>query len=166
MRTAVVTPSYRNDILLCGDLHRSVSEFLPSAQHYIVVDRRDYARFQHLAGRQCEILVSQEVLPRGFVQIPGWGRWTCPWTPRPIGGWLMQQIIKIACATLLEEDVLLAVDSDTFLVRTIDPATLMADGRVAFYARPNGITADMRAHLVWYRNVPVARCQAAGSSDK
>jgi len=64
----------------------------------------------------------------------------------------MQQIIKIAYATLAEEEVLLLIDSDTCLVRTINSVGLASDGRVAFYARPNGITADMRAHLVWYRN--------------
>lgn len=152
MTIAVVTPSHRMDAWLCGDLNRSLSEFLPTARHYIVADYRDHAQFRRLVGPQTEVLVSQEVLPKGFVQIPGWGRWTCPWTPRPMGGWLMQQIMKIACATVIEEDLLLLIDSDTCLVRTVDPASLMAGGRFAFYARPDGITEDMHAHLLWYHN--------------
>jgi hypothetical protein len=64
----------------------------------------------------------------------------------------MQQIIKIAYATLAEEEVLLLIDSDTCLVRTINSVGLASDGRVAFYARPGGITEDMSAHLTWYQN--------------
>jgi hypothetical protein len=147
---AIVTPSYGPDLDLCRELNESIQMFAPGSTHYILVDRRDMRAFAPLAGHRTVVLDRQEVLPRSFRRIPGTNRWVNPYALRPLSGWLMQQIVKIACASALEESTLVMVDSDTCFVQPVTESTFVRDGRCRCYSAPGAITADMSRHLEWY----------------
>ena len=150
---AIVTPSYAPDFDLCKTLNRSVIEFLPeSVKHYIFVDRRDHKLFQKLATTRTHIIVKEDVMPRGIIQIPGLNRWMSASSFLPIAGWLVQQITKIAAAFFLREDVLVMVDSDAVFVRDVDPSTFIHDGKSRLYRQSNAITLAMESHVTWHQN--------------
>ncbi len=149
---AVVTPSYRPDLRLCEALCRSVESFLPTAQHYVVVDHRDMGAFRHLEGGRRVLVAKQDMMPRGLLALPMVNRWVTPWTARPLRGWLVQQFIKLAAADRLDERVLLLIDSDTFLIRPIPSGQLITEGRVRMFREDGAITASMSDHIEWYRN--------------
>ncbi len=147
----MITPTYSGDAELCVDLNRSVLEFTPWT-HYILADRRDLSYFRQLVGSRTEVIPKEDLLPSGFRRIPGSRRWMCPWTLRPLGGWLVQQVAKLVSAQSLSEDVILPMDSDVILVRHVVEADLVRDHRVRLYRLPGGITPSMRSHVEWHRN--------------
>jgi len=149
---AIVTPSYGPDSILCAELNRSVLEFFPAASHYILVDHRDLSAFRKLEGGRTRVIVKEDILPGRFVRLPGCNRWMCRWTPRPMGGWLVQQIVKIASANHLQEQVLVIVDSDTCFVRDVDPTRFVRDGATRLFRRKDGIRPDMKTHILWHQN--------------
>lgn len=151
MSIAVVTPSYSGDAVFCAELNRSVLELTPWT-HYILADRRDLGHFRRLAGDRTQVLPKEDILPGHLLRVPGSTRWMSPYTVRPLGGWLVQQIAKFACADHLDEDVVLCVDSDVLLVRDMVEADYVRDGRVRLYSDPVGITPDMLRHVEWYNN--------------
>jgi hypothetical protein len=152
-RIAIVTPSFERDFELCRTLNRSVMEFLPAAIcHYIIVDRRDISRFRPLSGDRTIVLTKEEILPRGFVQLPKTNRWLAPGTIFPVAGWLVQQIAKIAAASVLSESTLVMVDSDAVFVRDVDPGIFARNGETRLYVQRGGIIAGMEAHIAWTRN--------------
>ncbi|HEY1729664.1 MAG TPA: DUF6492 family protein [Candidatus Baltobacteraceae bacterium] len=153
---AIVTPSFKRDLELCRALNRSVQEFLPEAvRHYIVVDRRDLRNFLPLSSRRTIVLCKEDVLPKSIIQLPRMNRWLTTATVLPISGWLVQQIAKIAMASLLSESTLLMVDSDAVFVRDVEPSIFARDGKTRLYCNRDGITPDMTAHIAWHRNACV-----------
>jgi hypothetical protein len=60
-------------------------------------------------------------------------RWCSRGTLLPINGWLVQQIAKIAMATLLVEETLLMLDSDAVFVRDIDTRLFANDGKTRLF---------------------------------
>jgi hypothetical protein len=149
---AIVTPSYGPDSILCDELNRSVQEFFPTASHYILVDHLDLPAFRKLEGGRTHVIVKEEILPGRFKRLPGFNRWMCRWTPRPMGGWLVQQIAKLASANHLQEQVLVLVDSDTCFVRDVDQSTFVRDGATRLFRRHDGIRPDMKTHVLWHQN--------------
>jgi len=150
---AIVTPSYAPDYELCKTLNRSVLEFLPeSVKHYIFVDKRDHKLFAQLANSRTRVLAKEEVMPKGIIQIPGLNRWISTSTFLPIAGWLVQQITKIAAAHVLDDAVLIMVDSDATFIRDVDVKTFSSEGRTRLYRQSNAITQTMQAHVTWHNN--------------
>jgi hypothetical protein len=150
---AIVTPSYGPDFELCRTLNRSVREFLPrSVKHYIFVDRRDLKQFRSLADERTIVASKEDILPKGIVQIPASNRWMSTSTLVPISGWLVQQIAKIATATLLDEMTLVMVDSDALFVRDVEPAVFTTNGATRLYRSTGGISAEMDDHILWHNN--------------
>ncbi len=155
MQTAIVTPSYSGDFdrcrLLCESIDRRVDGF---STHYVVVERKDLARFAQLAGPRRQIVDERSVLPSWLVAVPdplSLGRrriWLSAKGP-PLRGWHVQQMRKIAMAATLADDGVLFCDSDTVFVRKTDLARLWSDGRFTFYRQENGIAPDMAEHLGW-----------------
>ena len=154
-RVAFVTPTYRRDFDWCVALNKSVLRFLPeSVKHYLVVDARDSHLFAGLENDRTILKVLERVTPGGFFRVPGFEKRWCLRAPiLPVRGWLVQQVAKIAMASVLDEDIMVMVDSDVTFVRNLDPALFSSpDGLSRLYRRPNGIEAHQANFLRWHRN--------------
>lgn len=151
-RIGIVTPSYSRDAALCADLNESLMEFAPGWTHYVVADRRDISLFQHLEGPRTSVIVKEEVIPKGFRRLPGSRRWISPWSARPLGGWLMQQIAKLAAAEYFPETILVWIDSDVVIVRPLEEQMFVREGLVRMFREPDAISDDMKWHVEWHRN--------------
>lgn len=159
-RIGILTCSFAGDFPLCRTLARSVARFTADdVLHRIVVPKRDLALFGELAGPRTEIVAQETLLPRGFVNLPrppGVIRRAIPALRRdiyltPVGlvrGWIMQQIVKFAAAADMPTDIVVHADSDTCLIRPLDAASLLPEGRVRLYAVPGG--GQMETHLPWH----------------
>ena len=149
---AVLTPSYRPDLELFGDLHRSVLRWTPEqVVHHVVVPRADVTSFSGFAGPRCRIVTEEEVLPRRFVRTPTAYSINVRRPLPPIRGWILQQIIKLSAAAALSEDLVLLVDSDVELVRDVAPDRLLSSGQAPLYRKPDAVEGDMRRHWVWHQ---------------
>jgi Family of unknown function (DUF6492) len=136
---AVVTPSYIGDLQRCNLLCESMEAFLHGAwHHYVIVDRRELHLFSHLNGPRRTVLVEQEILPREIKylgRLP-FGRKLKLWWSRQtgfMGGWQIQQLLKLKMAYVVKQDAMLMCDSDTFFIRPFNISTWANDGVIRFY---------------------------------
>lgn len=158
---AVVTVSYRGDLELARDLCLSVDRFLDdTVEHVLVVPRADVPLFRPLAGGRRRIVTVEDVLPRGYVQLPAPRRirigpvdrrvreiWAGP--GGIVRGWIIQQILKLSAPSFTEREVLVFADSDIVLVAPLGVDRLARDDLVRLYRVP-GATADLPGHLRWH----------------
>jgi len=149
---AIITPSYAPDFELCRDLNTSVLACTPHfAVHYIITPRRDLPRFSVLRGPRTKVWPVEQLLPAYIVGIPGTNFWLNLRRPLPpVRGWVMQQIVKLQAATLIEADMYLLVDSDVAFVRPVTAETFWRDGRIKFYRKTAGIDFNLPRHLIWH----------------
>jgi hypothetical protein len=153
-RIAVVTPSFARDFTLCSELNESVLTHLPaSAKHYIIVDNRDLDLFSVLEGARTVIMAVEDVIPKGYFKLPHLKSW---WFSSaafvPAKGWLIQQLVKLSVARMLDEDVQVNVDSDVRFVRPVDASLFVGGGKTRLYRKPGGVFAGM-VHVKWHKNV-------------
>jgi Family of unknown function (DUF6492) len=155
---AFVTPSYRLDRDRCVLLSRSLEACAPWVEHWIVVDRGDLRLFHSLENGRTKVVAKEEVLPvwvrrldtiriglRSNVWIQARGR--------PMRGWLLQQLIKLAVAQELRADVLVHADSDVVLLRPFSVSSVVdGSGRVRLYAHPDGVDEKLPEHIRWHRS--------------
>jgi Family of unknown function (DUF6492) len=155
---AFVTVSYGPDRDRCALLSRSLEEFAPAVEHLIVVDRADLELFHSQQNGNTTLLATEDVLPlwlrrldirriglRSNVWIQGRGR--------PVRGWLVQQLVKLALAKELTADVLVHADSDVVLVRPFRLSSVTDQvGRVRLVEQPNAIDESMPNHVAWHRS--------------
>lgn len=150
---AVITPSFRPDVELFTDLHRSVLQHtgLRIIHHVLVpdVDRTVFAQFE---GPRCRVWTASELLPRRYLRLP-WSRVRVnarrPWSP--IRGWVLQQVLKIAAAHAIDAEAALMADSDVVLVRDVSAGTFVVDGRIALFRVPGGVDGTMPNHIRWHQ---------------
>jgi hypothetical protein len=151
LELAVVTPSFGPDADLFAELHRSVLEHTGvHTVHHVIVPRDDRDLFARFEGSRCRVWTEPEVLPSRFHLVrPGW--WVNarrPWPP--VRGWVLQQVLKIAAAAALDADVVLIADSDVVLVRPVEPARFVRDGRLSVYRVDDAVHAGMTDHVQWH----------------
>ena len=150
---ALITPSFAPDFERCVDLHWSILENAPdNTQHKIIVPREDMELFGQLAGERTQILCESDFLPRSFVPVP-----FCNYTFNtrrpfpPVRGWILQQVVKLAAAAALDEDVVVLVDSDIEFVRPFTVETFANDGQVRFYRKLGAVDEQLPRHMIWHR---------------
>jgi hypothetical protein len=155
---AFVTVSYGPDRDRCALLTRSLEEFAPSGEHLIVVDRADLELFQSLENGRATLVATEDVLPLWLrrLDIRRIGLRSNLWIQsrgKPVRGWLVQQLVKLALAEELTADVLVHADSDVVLVRPFR-ASSVADHaeRVRLVAQPDAIDESMPNHVAWHRS--------------
>jgi hypothetical protein len=155
----VVTPTYARDLPLFARQHASVEEFLaPDCEHVVIVPKVDLPSFAPYAGRRTRILTVEDVVPGRIFLLPrslkalrsGRDIWLTLRTA-PVRGWIMQQIVKFAAATVVDRDVLLILDSDAALTRPVGLCDFVRDGKIRLYRQP-GTTAHLPSHQRWYRS--------------
>ena len=124
----------------------------------IVVDRGDLPLFRKLQSNRTSVVAKEEVLPVWVRRIDTLriGLRSNVWIQargRPIRGWLLQQLVKLAAAECLSADVLVHADSDVVLLRPFSvPSIIDASGRVRLYARPGYIGESLQSHVGWHRS--------------
>ena len=101
-------------------------------------------------------MAKEEVLPRWVRRIDTLkiGLRSNVWLQargRPIRGWLLQQLIKLAVAEELTADVLVHADSDVVLVRPFSISSVIdGDGQVRLYELPEAIDETLPNHVLWH----------------
>lgn len=154
---ALVTATYRGDHercrLLCDSVDRRVTGH---SCHYLLVEERDRALFEPLAGPARRIVSERELLPSWLRPSrdpfqPSRRLWVHPFG-LPLRGWHVQQLRRIAFAARMDEGVMLSCDSDVVFVRPFDAAALARDGRVRFYRVPGGLDQVMESFAAEHRS--------------
>jgi hypothetical protein len=151
-RLAVVTPSFAGDFDLCRDLNASVLAYAPAGvHHYLIVPRRDLELFGSLSGPRTHILDETAFLPPSVRHLPGTKYRVNLRRPfPPLRGWIIQQIVKLACGAI-DAETLLLVDSDISFCRPFGPETFLRDGVVRFYRKPHEIDGRLPRHVLWHK---------------
>ena len=139
-------------------LNRSLEACATSVEHWIVVDRGDLSSFRHLQNNRTTVVAKEEVLPLWVRRVDTLklGLRSNVWVQargRPVRGWLLQQLVKLAVAEWLSADVIVYADSDVVLIRPFSPDAVVDDcGRVRLYERPSYVNEAMPNHLRWHRS--------------
>ncbi len=157
---ALITPSYAPDFQRCKLLCWSIKQFISSpVKHYIIVDQKDLNLFQQLSDSNITILTKEKVLPLWIKRVPilflhkkniwlnlkGYrsGNWL-------LRGWLIQQIVKLAAAYYVEEEVLVFVDSDVAFIDFFDLYTLINnEDRVRLFRVEHSTNMDKGVAKKW-----------------
>ena len=162
---AFITPSYRNDFELARDLCASLDRFVRFPfEHVVIVPRRDLELFRVLEGAGRRVVAQETILDAfGFRRLPFPTRLRIPFKGvvrfreqyylagvGRVGGWLVQQIIKLASADLTEAPVLVFADSDAVLVRPLDSGMFRTNGRLTLQQHLRG--RENRTHKLWRRS--------------
>ena len=149
-----ITPSYANDFYRCELLCKSIQKFsVYPVRHYIIVDAQDFNLFKRLESSSTIVLSKESILPWWLQKIPliRQNIWLSAKTI-PIRGWIIQQVIKIASAHHVTEDILFFVDSDVCFIKEFNVQTFIRDNQVRFYRKPSCIPIDMeQGHYYWYK---------------
>jgi Family of unknown function (DUF6492) len=154
---AFVTPSYAPDFQRCKLLCWSIKQFVTlPIKHYIIVDRKDLILFQQLADFNTIILTKEDILPAWIKQAPFFSRkniWfnlkghkSGNWLLR---GWLIQQIIKLAAAQYVAEEVIVFVDSDVAFIDNFDVHTLVQGDQVRLFRVDHSTDQDTPLWKQW-----------------
>jgi hypothetical protein len=152
-KICLITPSYAPDFERCKLLSETKNIHNRSElKHYIVVDKNDFALFNQLKKSDTVIITKEELLPNWLVKMPFFNKkniWF-NWKGLPVRGWLVQQLIKLAIAEYIEEEVLVFADSDVFFIRDFDLNRFIKEDKVRFFAQPDQVNID-NPHLPrWY----------------
>ena len=130
----------------------------PDAEHWIVVDRADLALFRSLEDRRTTLVTTEDVFPvwARRLDLRKVGLRSNVWLQargRPIRGWLIQQLVKLALSTQLTADVIVHADSDVVLLRPFSSSQVIdGQGRVRLYAQPGGVDERLPNHVRWHRS--------------
>ena len=152
---AFVTKSYAPDLKRCELLCRSIELLAPATRHWIIVDSRDLAAFSGLENERTRIVTTEELLPRRIRRLEVYGIGKNIWLgarTRPMRGWLVQQLAKLAITSVADDDVLIHADSDVVLIRPFREAALTdAGGSLRLFRIPAAIDEGLPDHVGWHR---------------
>ncbi len=141
-KITLVTPTYAKDLERFRFQRESIERLgiCDRIRHLAVVDHEDLPLFKDIGfDRNLDILSTRQVLPRKIEQrraARGYRRrdpryWL---TPKPLHGWMVQQIIKLAAVEAVDTEGIVSLDCDTFFVRPIDHGDYFAeDGRMLLF---------------------------------
>ncbi len=154
----LVTPTYGGDLerfsLLCDSIDRHVVGY---ERHYVIVDDDEMPLFQRFSRGRRIVAPSSQFLPRWLKRAPSaWARrgrrlwWSL--RARPVHGWHVQQILKIAAAAELPEPRFCVIDSDNVFFRPFDAGAHAGGELTPLYLRRQAIASDAPWHARWTRN--------------
>jgi hypothetical protein len=145
---AIVTASYAPDFERCRLLCQTIDRFVTGmSRHYILVEERDVAPFRALEGARRSVISERELLPD----------WLSPYDDplslfrrriwlsfrtKPLRGWHVQQLRRIAIAEHIAEPALVYCDSDVAFLKPFDCGAFSRDGKVRLFRRDNAIGGD------------------------
>lgn len=146
---AIITCSYAPDAHRCRRLCHSIDRFVPeNIEHCLIVPRRDYPLFADLAGGRRRVLVTEEVVPGGFTQIPVARKWWLGAGGWPVRGWIMQQVTKLSANHAVDAELLMFADSDLQFVRPFEQRLIYSGEQLRLHRIPGA--KRHRPHLDWH----------------
>ena len=156
---AVVTASYAADFercrLLCETLDRHVSGF---GQHLILVAGHDLQLFKTLESAKRIIVDERELLPewlhvvRDPTSLFSRHLWLS-FRTKPLRGWHVQQLRRLAVAHHTEASALLYCDSDVVFLREFDCRDLWQADGLRFLRRNNALNdPKLEQQRLWSAN--------------
>lgn len=147
----LITVSHAPDVERCHRLCESIDRFdrTQSIQHTLICPHRDLPLFADLGKRNRRVISYQDILPRGYRQIPLLSRWWLDPGGFPVRGWMMQQLVKLAVAAQSDAEYIVIVDSDIVFCRSIDEDLFFRDGAIRLVATP--LKSEDKDHVVWQR---------------
>ncbi len=148
----IMTPSYAPDFHRCKVLAWSVQAFIsPLVKHYIVVPESDVSLFKQIEQPNVEIITVKSILPGWIKRISWLNGWWFSSKHVLIRGWIIQQIIKLATAEYLTEDVFVIVDSDIAFIRPFDLQNFICDDKVRLFKVPADTSVQSKIGNKWHR---------------
>lgn len=160
---AIVTASYAPDFercrLLCETVDRHLRGF---SRHYILVEHSDYALFRQLESERRTVVSERDLLPgwlhslRDPTSLFRRRIWLSLRT-KPLRGWHVQQLRRIAIAGHASEAALLYCDSDVAVLRDFDCASLWHGDDLRLFRRDGALLgAGLENQKLWSRNAGLA----------
>lgn len=155
---ALITPTHRKDVerfaLLCDSIDQRLSGH---ERHYVIVNDDDMPFFARFAGPRRVVLPCSRLLPSWLRLAPSFllrnGRrvwWS--FRSKPVHGWHIQQILKIAAVLQLPEQRFCLIDSDNVLMRPCDIGAYAGGERTPLYVDRAAIRDGAPLHAEWTRN--------------
>ncbi len=154
-RVALLTPTYGRDLelctLLCESVDRHVSHF---SKHFLLVPDCDVALFAHFESERRRVVPASAYLPEWLRPLPRIiqrKRRQFWWSLRhkPVSGWHVQQILKIAAATQLPYERFCILDSDIVFFRDFDLSRFEYPKTIPLLKVPGVVTPKQFRHARW-----------------
>jgi hypothetical protein len=157
--TAIVTASYAPDFERCRLLCETMDRHVTGAEHhYILVEGRDVGLFRQLERPGRTVVDERDLLPRWLrvyddpLSLFRRRVWLSLHT-KPLRGWHVQQLRRIAIAAHVPQEVLVYVDSDVAFLRPFDCGAFQHEGKVRLFRRTDARSGWLPGnHDVWWRN--------------
>lgn len=154
-RVAILTPTYGRDLALCALLCDSVDRHVRSfSKHYLLVPDSDLALFARFEGPRRTVLPASQFLPGWLRPLPAVIRrkrrqywWS--FRAKPVSGWHIQQILKIAAVAALPQSRYCILDSDIVFFRDFDLLRFEHPGSLPLLRVPDGVASDQIRHARW-----------------
>ena len=154
---ALITPSHRNDIerfaLLCESIDRHVRGY---EKHYVIVNDDDVPLFAQFISHRRIVVPCSQLLPRWLKLIPSVLRkgrrvwWS--FRTKPVHGWHIQQILKIAAVLRAPEQQFCIINSDNVFIRAFDVKNYAGGEKTPLYVERAAISAEAPLHATWTGN--------------
>ena len=137
--------------MLCESVDRHVSSFL---RHYLLVPDSDFAIFSRFEGERRSVVPASRLLPgwlRPLPKIVQRKRRQYWWSfrTRPVSGWHVQQVLKIAGTMALPHQRYCILDSDIVFFRDFDLSGLAGPNSVPLLRMPDRLTLNQTRHARW-----------------
>ncbi len=159
---AIITASYDRDFERCAILCESIDRHVTGHTcHYLLVDGPDVPLFSRLVGPKRRIITDTELMPWWFRRLPQQllrkrkRAWISPFTS-PMHGWQVQQMLRIAVASLIDDDGLFYCDSDTAFVRPFDLSSIWNGASMRLYRNEHGARSADNDHMIWRDHAAVS----------
>ncbi|WP_050043797.1 DUF6492 family protein [Bradyrhizobium sp. LTSPM299] len=152
---ALMTPTYGRDLEICTLLCESVDRHVTSfSKHYLLVPDCDLSLFAPLASERRIIIPASSFLPDWLRPLPRMiqrKRRQFWWSLRakPVNGWHVQQILKIAATMALPYERVCILDSDIVFFRDFDLAKFEYPNTIPLLKMDDAVTADQPRHSRW-----------------
>ncbi|HSG61994.1 MAG TPA: DUF6492 family protein [Pseudomonadales bacterium] len=146
-----ITVSYAPDVDRCRRLCESLDKYRNTShcRHTIICPQRDLKLFDSLTGSHRKIMSYQQVLPKGYNQMPLFSKWWLDPGFFPVRGWIMQQLVKIAAASHSDEEYVIFADSDLVFCRSITAECFEENGAIRLLAK--SLQPQDKDHSLWQR---------------
>jgi hypothetical protein len=152
---ALLTPTYGRDIELCTLLCESVDSHVSSfSKHYLLVPDCDVSLFSRFESERRSVLPASQFLPGWLRPLPPivqrkrrqyW--WS--FRAKPVSGWHVQQILKIAATIALPHQRYCILDSDVVFFRDFDLSRFEYPNSIPLLSMAGKVTSDQVRHSRW-----------------
>ena len=155
---ALLTPSHSKDLerfgLLCDSIDACLTGY---TRHYVIVNDDDLPLFARYRSEKRVVIPVSRFLPKWLWAVPSAlslskRRVWVSLLSRPVHGWHVQQIAKIAGVLAAPEQRVCIIDSDNVFFRKFDISHYAGADNSPLYVDRGAIGADAPFHSIWLRN--------------